>query len=654
MIVTDKFVFVHMHKTGGQSLNDIIKRCIPDHRDVGYHYPRSETPEDKLGLPVVGIIRNPWDWYVSWYAFNKRPQINNPLFNVVSDSGQLNFRATVRNLIKLGADSPASERYRSELIGLLPDSLTGNRGAGLTKDSIRSITESNSGYYSWLAGRMFGDTDDDRLLVGRFENLQADFLDIMRSLAVEETDEMEAALAQRARRNVSHHSHYSHYYDDALRDLVAEQEHGLIERFGYEFAAVKPAGVSYEFPDDAYLGENNGFRKLLGRANSYLQLHEQFDVQALKGCIEKIPAEKWLESERERLFAVHKHTQSVLLVRFEDFKHNKPEFEPLYFELEAALQPLIDYVADYYQNNGFTVRLLLAKLLAGGNIPHHTDAGFSLLNCHRVHIPLITNDEVIFSVGGEEKNMKPGEFWEINNGIDHAVENRSDQDRIHIIVDWMPNFAGLPHEEALKPEGVVENGDGAPAETLEAMIAQAYQVHRAGQAARAESLYRQVLNLDSRNVAANNLCGLLFIQTGRFEEGMRCISTALEEKPDDAQAQANLGLALKGLKRFDEAAQHFHQSLQLNPGNANVYNNLGGIYIELRRIEDAVLCFQQALAIQPALAEAHFNLGSALMQLKRYHQAASSLQQGVDLKPDFEAGRTMLDQARRYSSCGKS
>ncbi|MCH8073339.1 MAG: tetratricopeptide repeat protein [Proteobacteria bacterium] len=646
MIITERFVFIHLHKTGGQTLNDIITRCIPDNRVIGYHYPRSEIPADSADLPVVGLVRNPWDWYVSWYAFNRRPKISNQLFNVVSDSGQGTFKSTITNLINLGSDSSASKLYRDDLIRLLPDSLAGNRAAGLTKGSIRDFSSNETGYYSWLTDRMLGNANDDQTFIGRFENLQDDFLAIMLKLSVEETEALRTDLDKRERKNVSRHSHYSHYYDDELQDLVARKEQRLIERYDYGFESIKPPGVAYEFPADLYTGANRGFRKLLGRESNYLQLHHDFDVGALRNKIEQIPAAKWLESGREKLFAVHKDTQSLILVLFEDFKHEKPDYLEPYFDLQNELRPLVDYVASYYQNNGFIVRLLLAKLLAGGKIPHHTDAGFSLLNCHRVHIPIITNDQVIFAVGGEEINMQVGEFWEINNGVDHAVENRSNEDRIHIIIDWMPNYAGQSQEEALTSDDAGgRSGTGVPKETMDAMIAQAYKVHQSGQAARAESLYRQVLHADANNVVANNLFGLLCLQTKRFDEAAYHIEKALAESPDDAQAHSNLGIALKDLGRPEEAERHFHESLKLDPNNPKVYNNLGSIYMVLRRIDDAIRCFQQSLAIQPASAEVHYNLGSALLHLQRYTEAVASLQQSLALKPDYAEGRIKLEQA---------
>jgi len=646
MIITDCFVFIHLHKTGGQTLNDIITRCIADHRVIGYHYPRGEIPTEFATLPVVGVVRNPWDWYVSWYAFNRRPKVRNQLFNVVSDSGQANFKSTITNLINLGSDSTASRLYRNDLVRILPETLDGNRGAGLTKQAINDFSSNETGYYSWLFDRMLGNVNDEQAFIGSFENLRDDFLEIMQRLAVSETGALSAELDKRKRTNVSHRSHYSHYYDDELRDLVARKEQGLVEKFSYEFESTKPGNVTYDFSDDLYTGADNGFRKLLGRESNYLQLHSDFDTGALTSKIEQIPAAKWLESGREQLFAVHKDTQSLLLVLFEDFKHQKPDYLEPYFDMENELKPLVEYVAGYYQNNGFIVRLLLAKLLAGGQIPHHTDAGYSLLHCHRVHIPIITNDKVVFFVGGEEKNMRVGEFWEINNGVDHAVENRSDEDRIHIIIDWMPNYAGQTEEAVLtadQPEGTAATG--APAETLNAMIAQAHRVHQSGQASRAESLYRQILHLDSGNIAANNLFGLLCLQTNRFDEAVTYIERALAEKHDDAQAHSNLGLALKGLGRPDEAAGHFHESLKLDPNNPRVYNNLGGVYIGLRRVEDAIRCYQTALAIQPAFAEVHYNIGNALLHLGKYSEAVASLQQCLALKPDFAAGRASLEQA---------
>jgi hypothetical protein len=69
MIATDRFVYVHLHKSGGTFVNECLLRFFPDARQIGYHLPRSRIPQDRLALPVLGFVRNPWSYYVSWYSF---------------------------------------------------------------------------------------------------------------------------------------------------------------------------------------------------------------------------------------------------------------------------------------------------------------------------------------------------------------------------------------------------------------------------------------------------------------------------------------------------------------------------------------------------------------------------------------------------------
>lgn len=650
MIITDRFVFIHLHKTGGQSLSDAIASCIPSHRTVGYHFPYAAIPAEARDLPVVGIVRNPWDWYVSWYAFNNRPRIRSPLFKIVSNGGSAGFKSTVTNLVNLGSDDSGSERQRNELIAMLPGSLDGNRSVGLTKASVQELADGNSGYYSWLFGRMLGRESDSRNRIGRFENLQQDFLEILEQLGVGETQAIRDTLQSRERKNTSRHSHYSHYFDDELRELIGRQDASLIARFDYEFESLKPPAKSYDFPGPADPRESINSQKLLGREKNFLQLRSDFDVSSILEKINGISPEKWTESGRERLFAVHKDTQSIQLVHFEDYQYQKPKYRELYPEFEAVMRPVIDYVSDYYRDNGFVVRIVLAKLLKNGSIPKHTDAGYSLLNCHRVHIPLISSDDVAFSVGGEEINMGVGEFWEINNGVTHGVENRGTEDRIHLIVDWMPNHENKSEEDVL---AVDQSGEAdsatSNAEALDSMVARGYQLNRSGDTVRAESLFRQVLHADEGHVAANNLLGLLCLRSGRPDEAVELIEKALSISPDDAPAHSNLGIAYRNLNQLQQAAKHFHESAQLAPENPGAFNNLGGVYMVLGQYQGAAMCFKQALAVQPGLADVHYNLGNALVQLQEYDEAIQNLEHCLKLRPDFVECRESLDLARKKS-----
>jgi tetratricopeptide (TPR) repeat protein len=529
----------------------------------------------------------------------------------------------------------------------LPETLANNQGVGLTKDDIRRFSDNNIGYYSWMFKRMFGDYASVQTHIGKFENLQQDFLCIMNDLAVEQTQSMQDELNKKERKNASQHSHYSHYYNTSLQRLVAQKERQLIDEFDYRFETVGPTNNIDESTIKTLQTGNQRFQKLLGRASNYLKLNDNYDVSAIKALLDEVPLSRWRESGREKRFDVHRHTEALLLIKFEDFRFIIPEFSELYKQFQDVCQPVIEHIAKYYQDNGFVVRMVFAKLLAGGKIPEHSDSGYSLLNCHRIHIPIVSNDKNIFVVGGEQKKMLVGEMWEINNAGPHSVDNESDEDRIHLIIDWVPNPEGKPVAEAvLSPDQEIANEpQPIDAEKLNLMVADAYQMHRAGQVKQAKSIYRTVLDFDPKHAVSNNLLGLLCLQTGEFQRAIEYITTALSVNPDDAQAHANIGLAFQELKQVDKALAHFQQSVNLSPNNPGTLNNLGNMYKELGQLSNAVECYQKALVIHVRHPEASHNLGSTLLLLGRNAEAVAILKKAIALKPDFKPTQIELIKA---------
>jgi len=91
------------------------------------------------------------------------------------------------------------------------------------------------------------------------------------------------------------------------------------------------------------------------------------------------------------------------------------------------------------QHNGKHGRVFLAKLPAKKAISPHADWQEYLLVSRRNHIPVITNANVQFTVGDETKVMAAGEVWEINNSKVHSVVNDGEDDRVHLIIDIIPN-----------------------------------------------------------------------------------------------------------------------------------------------------------------------------------------------------------------------
>jgi aspartyl/asparaginyl beta-hydroxylase/SEC-C motif-containing protein len=432
MLLTDQFTFIHMHKTGGQTLKKVIQSSVKDTHEVGYHFPISELPDQASSTPIVGVVRDPWDWYVSWYAFNNSPNIRNPLYIVLSDGGVGDFKSTITNLVNLGSTQQSSAYYRNALLSILPETLEGNKGVGLTKDCIRNLAKANSGYYSWQFERMYGNLDSTQLHIAKFENLNSDFLSIMSDLGVDQLDQMRSQISATERLNSSRHSHYSNYYDQELNSLITEQDKTLINRYKYHFSDQPSKAII-----PITIRQNIHFQKMKGIEKNYLKLTDSLDITPILEQLKAIPSSSWNQSKREKSFEIHKQTKALLLIHDDDFRHFAPTQHALYDEFSIALKPIFELIEQFYDGKGYVVRALFARLKSGGIIPPHTDGLYSLLFCNRVHIPIITTDENLFTVGGETKNLKVGEAWEINNATAHEVRNNSEKDRVHLIVDWV-------------------------------------------------------------------------------------------------------------------------------------------------------------------------------------------------------------------------
>jgi quercetin dioxygenase-like cupin family protein len=98
--------------------------------------------------------------------------------------------------------------------------------------------------------------------------------------------------------------------------------------------------------------------------------------------------------------------------------------------------PYFAEIIDGFASPKARVRLL--QLAPGTEIHEHQDDGDGwAIGKVRLHIPIITSDEVYFYVDGERVRMQPGELWYCDFTRPHRVHNRSDVGRIHLVLDLM-------------------------------------------------------------------------------------------------------------------------------------------------------------------------------------------------------------------------
>ena len=176
----------------------------------------------------------------------------------------------------------------------------------------------------------------------------------------------------------------------------------------------------------------------------------EVDIKPFQSLIGRLEENHWLsDTGRQARYEVHKHTQNIALVYDLDFRHVHPTVRPPFNYFEPALMPIVKQVADHYDNTpaglelaerfgqGYCVRANIVRLNAGGSITPHQDKNFSLNHSHRVHIPIVTNPAVSFTIDQETRHLPAGEIVEINNRRMHSVVNAGEDARVHLLIDWV-------------------------------------------------------------------------------------------------------------------------------------------------------------------------------------------------------------------------
>ena len=77
---------------------------------------------------------------------------------------------------------------------------------------------------------------------------------------------------------------------------------------------------------------------------------------------------------------------------------------------------------------------MLSVVMPGHSIPPHTDSQPPHWLC-RVHVPLTTNEQSRFIVGGMTHHLEPGRAYRVNTEAVHSVENAGTSPRINFMFD---------------------------------------------------------------------------------------------------------------------------------------------------------------------------------------------------------------------------
>jgi tetratricopeptide (TPR) repeat protein len=147
---------------------------------------------------------------------------------------------------------------------------------------------------------------------------------------------------------------------------------------------------------------------------------------------------------------------------------------------------------------------------------------------------------------------------------------------------------------------------------------------RAGNLARARSLFQRIVRNDPLEPAAWHYLGITLAKSGDLEMAATLVGKAIQLRGPEVAWCLNLGHILRGLGRPREAAACFRQALAARPLDAGISLNLGLALFASSEYAASVLALQHAAELNPADPDTWFHLGNAHYQAGDHIQAAES------------------------------
>ncbi len=162
-------------------------------------------------------------------------------------------------------------------------------------------------------------------------------------------------------------------------------------------------------------------------ARPFIRLPFNFDVEQLQQEVAQFSEERWM-AHPSRLTG-----NSALPLVSVNGQDNDDFSGPMEETPHLQKCPYVRQIMSEF--NEVIARSRFMRLAGKSEVSPHVDFNYHWYSRIRIHIPVITNPEVIFHCGDEAIHMAAGECWIFDSWRLHQVVNNSEQTRIHLVID---------------------------------------------------------------------------------------------------------------------------------------------------------------------------------------------------------------------------
>jgi len=181
--------------------------------------------------------------------------------------------------------------------------------------------------------------------------------------------------------------------------------------------------------------------------------------------------------------------------------------------------------------------------------------------------------------------------------------------------------------------------------TLNTLLKQAFDHHRAGQLDRAEDIYSFICNADSSNAQVFYLRGLIAQERGEYEKAIALFGNALQKGAAHPEVYSQLARTHNLAGNHDAALENYKKALTIDPVNVDALCNSANIMGQVGLFKDALINYRAALERSPESPTINYNAGTLHLQQFQPEKAIPYFESAIRLKPDYASAHNSLGVA---------
>ena len=187
-------------------------------------------------------------------------------------------------------------------------------------------------------------------------------------------------------------------------------------------------------------------------------------------------------------------------------------------------------------------------------------------------------------------------------------------------------------------------------------LAQAFADVRSGALEKARVVFADLMHDPKHGVEAYRGLAAVAWKQKQGEAAIQLLRMAIQQNPDNGDAQADLALVLFSSGRAEEALVHWDLRLRLTPNDAMAWHNYGQALAGAGRLDVAVAAFERALKLAPDQARTYEAYAHALATAGNEEVAEAVWRRGLARLPRLESmylglGRSQFEQSKLPQSC---